>query len=129
MLQIHHQVPHFEVTTTSGERVRYATIWQHRPLALVCLPDRNQGVGASGADDAYLASVAALGASADAAVVVTRDPIDGLTAPAALVADQWGEIFFLSSASSVEQLPPAAELDEWLRWVRMKCPECEGEAK
>ena len=112
-----------------GTRVQYATIWQHRPLVLVCLADAERDGGGADADARYIADIQALGDAGDAAVVITRDPVAQVARPAALVADRWGEIFFVRSGQSVHDRPPARELAEWLHWVRMKCPECEGETR
>jgi len=124
VLQTHDHVPHFQVTTIDRQQGRYDCVWQHRPLVLVCL----ESVGTSAETD-YLLSLETLTASGGAAVVITRDPITDVPRPGALVADQWGEIYFIRDAASVDQLPAASELAEWLQWVQMKCPECEGEAK
>lgn len=126
MLQAHDQVPHFEVTTIDGQQVRYATVWQHRSLVLVCLDDAH---GSGGVETSYLKTLGSLDRSGRTALVVTRNSIREVPRPGALVADQWGEIAFVRGAESVEQLPAASELSEWLHWVQMKCPECEGEAK
>lgn len=110
-------LPHFEVTTTGGARVRYADIWQRQPLVLVSTP----------ADDAgtkYVSRVAAREpdvSARDARLVTTHDAIAGLPQPAALVADEWGEIAFISHGGD---LPDPEELVDWLDHVRHQCPEC-----
>ena len=50
------------------------------------------------------------------------------TAPAALVADQWGEVHYLEMGGADHRLPPPAELTSWARYLAIRCPECEGEA-
>lgn len=53
----------------------------------------------------------------------------GMEGGSILIADQWGEIF-LAEAGHGEQhafLPPE-EVAEWLRFVAIQCPECQGEA-
>jgi hypothetical protein len=127
VLEAHDQVPHFEVTTIGGQQVRYATVWQHRALVLVCLDDAPSS--SSVAETEYLKGLDSLDRSGRTEIVVTRDAVRQVPRPGALVADQWGEIAFVRGAESVEQLPAASELSEWLQWVRMKCPECEGETK
>jgi hypothetical protein len=117
-----HLIPHFEVTTLDGSRVRYADHWQHRNLLLISLPE-------SGAED-YVRSLgermSALTAH-DTVCVLTSDRITGIPPPSIVVADKWGEIQYAASGGSAADLPGPEELIEWLRWVQMHCPECEGE--
>ena len=64
-------------------------------------------------------------ASLEARLVVTRETVDGVPRPGVVIADRWGEVF------AVIDDPARTDVDdliEWLRWVQMKCPECEGEA-
>jgi len=65
----------------------------------------------------------------DAECVVTGDRIPGIGVPAVVVADRWGEIIHLASASRVEQLTPPEDLLDWVDYVVKRCPECEGESK
>jgi hypothetical protein len=60
---------------------------------------------------------------------VTRDPVEGLPCPGVVVADQWGEIAHVVHSSQVEDLPPADELIEWVRYLQYRYPEYEGETK
>lgn len=115
-------VPDFDVTTLGGSHVRYADHWQQRNLLLVSLP-------ASGADayaralDAHMPELTAH----DTVCVMTTDRIQGIAPPAVVIADKWGEIQHIAGAASAADLPRPEELIEWLRWVQMHCPECEGE--
>jgi RNA polymerase subunit RPABC4/transcription elongation factor Spt4 len=46
-----------------------------------------------------------------------------------LIADQWGEIFFVHRGEPGSHAFPAPdEVVEWLRFVAIQCPECQGEA-
>jgi len=81
-------LPHFVVTTTSGERVEYKTIWQHRMAVLLVLPREPGRLGAY-ADDLLRRCAEA---APEAACIATRDIVPGLPAPALVVTDQWGEI-------------------------------------
>ncbi|HEX2095640.1 MAG TPA: redoxin domain-containing protein [Longimicrobiaceae bacterium] len=45
-----------------------------------------------------------------------------------LVADQWGELFLVANAGTAHRLPDPSEVVEWLRFLAVRCPECEGEA-
>jgi hypothetical protein len=126
MLRRGDQVPHFEVKTVGGELFRYASIWQHKSLVLIVLP-------ADAPAGAYDPREQALPADAsqprESVCVVTRDAVAGLQAPAALVADRWGEIVHVTEASGVDELPPPADLLDWLDYVERRCPECEGESR
>ena len=118
-------MPHFEVRTLSGDVLDYSTIWQRTNLVLVALPQAGSGAG-------FLRALTALDLvfqEHDAVCVVTRDCIPGLPAPAALVADRWGEVVHIATPSQVEDLPVASELLDWLEYVARRCPECEGEAR
>lgn len=45
---------------------------------------------------------------------------------AVVVADEWGELFFAAASSPDHDLPAAEEVAEWIRFVAVQCPECEG---
>jgi hypothetical protein len=126
MLGVHDLLPHFTVSTVEGRRIVYGSLWQRKSLLLVCVPGR------SPAAEAYRHALAAAfrdEAFGDAECVITADVIPGLTPPGAVVADRWREIFFVATETSVDQLPRVEELIDWVRHVRMHCPECEGEAR
>jgi hypothetical protein len=59
-------------------------------------------------------------------VVVTIDAVPKLAAPAALVADRWGEIAFLEQASAGQPFrwPDVDELLSWAHFIEIQCPEC-----
>lgn len=120
------RVPHFEVTDVGGHPVRYATIWQAQPLVLLCLPP-----GISAAADDYVARLTALLADLDDAVacVITRDSIAGIGAPAVVIADQWGEVVHTATATRPEGLPDATVVQDWVQFLLIRCPECEGEVR
>ena len=127
MLERGDPVPHFEVTTLDGDRVSYAMLWQHRNLVLVSLDSSNTEEGEN-----YLAAVAAgmpRLCAHNAACVMTREQVPGLPRPGVLIADKWGEIVYVRTASDPGDLPPVEELVEWLEYLQMQCPECQGEAK
>lgn len=118
-------LPHFVVTTTSGERVEYKTIWQHRMVVLLLLP-RDPGRLDSYAD--HLLRKCA-DAAPEAACIATRDVVPGLPAPALVVADQWGEIDTMTSLDDRNGPPPIEEVIGTVEHLRTRCPECEGEAR
>ncbi len=79
-------------------------------------------------EDAYASALRAHGSEfVDHATtsIVTRDAIDGLPAPGALVSDRWGEIVHASS----DALPAVSDLVAWVEFIERRCPECDGEAK
>jgi hypothetical protein len=59
-------------------------------------------------------------------VVVTSDAVPKLDAPAALVADRWGEIAFFERASVGQPFrwPDVDELLSWVHFIEIQCPEC-----
>ena len=120
MLQRGDQVPHFTVTDVRGERIAYADIWQRKHLVLVSLTG-----GESGAEPPGVPRRADVG-ECDAVLVVTGEPIPGVPRPGVVVADRWGEIAFVTHTA---ELPPGGEILEWLRFVQLQCPECQGEAR
>ena len=53
----------------------------------------------------------------------------GVSPPAVFVADQWGELFAVEGASDDHRFViQPEEVVDWLRFLAIKCPECEGEA-
>ncbi len=117
MLQRKDAVPHFTVSTLSGTTVRYTDIWQRRFLVLLSLPYQDESTRA------YAARVERLCAGADVptACVSTTDVIPDIPQPGAVVADRFGEIAFIGGAASVEALPSAEALMEWLGYIAIKC--------
>lgn len=123
------QVPHFTVRSWQGTPVAYARLWQRQHLLLVALGDAR---GDDADADAYVAALEARMADLTAnetACVITRDPIPGLAAPGVLVADRWGEIQYVTAGKAIADLPGPDALVEWLRYVQVQCPECQGETR
>jgi peroxiredoxin len=52
----------------------------------------------------------------------------GISAPALVIADQYGEIHHAAPAGEAHHLPDPAEVVDWLRYLSIQCPECQGEA-
>ena len=48
--------------------------------------------------------------------------------PGVLIADQWGDIILMRSVGPEHEFPSIAELISELRYLGIRCPECEGEA-
>jgi hypothetical protein len=120
-------VPHFEVKTVQGEPFSYASIWQRRNLVLVALPAAEPKMPGS-----YIAQLMARTAeftALDAECVITRDRVPGIPSPGIVVADRWGEIAHVATASRLDDLTSPDELLDWLDYLDKRCPECEGEAR
>jgi hypothetical protein len=126
-LQRGDSVPHFEVNTVEGELFSYSTIWQRRNLVLIAI--RAAEFEASAANVSDLVARKSEFTAKDAACVVTADRVPGIRSPAVVVADRWGEIVHVATASRVEDLTPVEELLDWVEYLAQRCPECEGEAK
>ena len=52
----------------------------------------------------------------------------GLAGAAVVIADQWGEVAHVVDAGAGHELPSAREIAEWVQYLAIRCPECEGEA-
>jgi len=48
--------------------------------------------------------------------------------PGVLVADQWGDIVLMQSAGATHEFPGIERLISEIRYLGIRCPECEGEA-
>jgi hypothetical protein len=127
MLQTGDLVPHFTVTTFSGESFDYSDIWQRKNLVLVLLPHADSAATTRFVDQ-LTAQMSQL-TSDDSACVMTRDSISGVQSPGIVVADRWGEIHHLAGGKTVDDLPGPDDVIEWLRYVQHQCPECEGESR
>jgi hypothetical protein len=52
----------------------------------------------------------------------------GVDHPAVVLADQWGVVRLVQTAGSGHEFVAPGEIVEWLRFIAIQCPECEGEA-
>jgi hypothetical protein len=43
-----------------------------------------------------------------------------------VIADEWGEVHFMADAGAGHDLPSPEEVVEWVRFLAIQCPECEG---
>jgi hypothetical protein len=120
-------LPMFTVTNTvDGALVCYQDIWQRKNLLLVMAPEDDPTSAAYA--KALIEGLPIVGAE-DTTVIVTSNTVAGIPSPGVLVADRWGEIYYLTGAGRTADLPAAPELTEWLRYVQNECPECQGEAR
>jgi hypothetical protein len=123
-LLIGNLVPHFAVRLLDGQPIRYGDLWQRRNLLLVAVADE-----ATESAQRYLSGLSAIVPALEANetnLVVTSDRIAGLPAPSVVVADRWGEIVHLgaSQPGREDELPQPKDLLEWIRFLRIQCPEC-----
>jgi hypothetical protein len=85
------------------------------------VPDRTEGEGI-------------LGATADLPLAVAVDVEQRLALalsvqiPALVIADQWGEIHHVEEAGPDHRFPATGEVVDWVRYLAIQCPECQGEA-
>jgi hypothetical protein len=127
VLQVGDSLPHFEVTTVTGDRFAYRAIWQRKNCVLVLVCQRDEAV--SERWSAQLRSHLAAFAAVDTVCVVTADTVEALPECGVVVADRWGEIVHVITAVDEPDLPTAPELVEWAGYVQRRCPECEGETR
>ena len=118
-------MPFFKISRIDGSAVDYRNIWQRRNLLLVLVP---AGEPKWAAYVAQLSPRASDLAAHDTEFIVTCDRVPGAPSPGIVVADRWGEIFYVG-ATEAGSLPSPDELIEWLRYVQHQCPECQGEAR
>ena len=125
-IRTHDLMPMFTASSGDGTPVRYEDIWQRKNLLLVSLPTDDPTAAA------YTKTMNLLEPNLpeyDSAVIVTTTQIDGVPSPGVVVADRWGEVYYVQAADWASQLPAADELLEWLRYVQIQCPECQGETR
>jgi hypothetical protein len=51
-------------------------------------------------------------------------PPDGEAAHRLLIVDRYRQVYEVVEAASVHELPTAAELEEWFKFLATMCPEC-----
>ena len=119
-------LPHLQLPCPDGSVWDYgATTWQRNNLLLLSLPSQTDVADVMYVDQ--LLKHAAVWMRSETTCVLTREPIDGMPTPGLLIADRWGEIYVVADAPQVCELPGAAEVAEWLRFLEHQCPECQGE--
>jgi hypothetical protein len=123
----HGSLAHFTVHDLRGREVAYSTIWQRRHLLLVSLTPAGDEASAS-----YISALEARAADLtahDTVSVITHDLVPGVPRPGVVIADRWGEVYFVTGAAGAAGLPGPDALVEWLRFVQVQCPECQAEAR
>jgi hypothetical protein len=118
-------MPMFTARTDDGCLFRYQDIWQRKNLVLLTLPKDDP------TRTAYTTSLRTLveSVAGDTTVVITNTLIDSVPFPGVIVGDRWGEVYNVQAAARAADLPPADELSEWVRYVQVQCPECQGETR
>ena len=126
-IRAHDLMPMFAARSIADNSlVRYEDIWQRKNLLLVSLPEDDPTAAA------YASSFSLLRPDLsvyDAALLVTKTQIEGIPSPGVVVADRWGEVYYVQAADRASGLPSPHELVDWLRFVRNECPECQGETR
>jgi hypothetical protein len=125
-IRVRDLMPMFTAATADGTVVRYQDIWQRRNLLLVSLPSDDP------TSSAYATSLGGLESSLaayEAVLLIVTTRIEGVPSPGVVVADRWGEVYYLQQADRASALPRAEELMDWLCFVRNECPECQGETR
>lgn len=94
------------------ERLETMREWCGRPVVVraECTPAINPGQHAAETVDATGELRERLGLAPTEAAVV--------------VADRWGEIYSIQSATRADDLPGMEETEEWLKYLATQCPEC-----
>lgn len=129
------ELPDFDARTLRGDAVNYRrAVWQKKIVVLVTFsfPD-------SAAARAYRAALAARDCDLtayetavlvhDARVVGSVDAGRAIPVPSVVIADRWGEVREVQHPLDDRGLPPVDEIIEWLRFVQIECPECQGETR
>ncbi len=134
MIQSGDQLPDFDALTLDGHRVNYRQdVWQKKLAVLVTFASPHSDV-AHAYRSALAARVRELTACDTMLLIV---PGDGdrhgarspLPAPAVIIADRWGEVRDVEHPPDDGGLPGVDAIIEWLRFVQVECPECQGETK
>jgi hypothetical protein len=43
-----------------------------------------------------------------------------------VITDEWGEVYFVADAGERHDLPTALDIGDWIQFLAIQCPECEG---
>jgi peroxiredoxin len=125
------QLPFFTLVTTDGREVRYRDLWQQQNLVLVTLLRDSDEARAYAEElrkhqpelSAYDTEVVVwfIAHNPDARAALGED----FPVPSVLLADRFGEVEHVSRGGSERDLPRAASIVEWLRFIQSRCPECD----
>ncbi|HET7637061.1 MAG TPA: hypothetical protein VFK93_05220 [Candidatus Limnocylindria bacterium] len=125
------QQPHPDRTDELRRRLRAAAVGTLLPPDLL-MPERGRRLAATavvvaGPGDLtpYLDRLAA--AEPDLAAWdgrVEALPADGSPRHRVAIVDRYGQVYEVTDADAAQQLPDAAALEEWFRFLATACPEC-----
>lgn len=116
VLTLHHRCgPCAEYLAALDSEQADMKVWDGDPVVITCDAGPRPAVAPPGGLRV---------ASSDAARLRSA----GIPVPGVLVADQWGELHLVQDAGAAHRFPAPAEVIEWLRYLAIQCPECEGEA-
>jgi hypothetical protein len=117
-------VPHFDVTTLNGQRVRYQDIWQRRNLVLLVVSPHTRTAAVQYASQ--LDTRRQEFEDAEATVVITSDAVPAVSPGRAVIADRWGEVLHIEGPprDDISEFPSIDELISWVQFARLQCPEC-----
>ncbi len=127
------ELPGFHATTLQGATVDYRRdVWQKKLVVLVTFASP-----ASPHARAYRDALARRERELTAydTTLLFRDGREGsdagdlIPSPSVIIADRWGEVRDVRTATDEGGLPSADAIVEWLRFVQVECPECQGETK
>lgn len=61
-------------------------------------------------------------------MLILLDPDGKLASGKAMVivTDEWGQVHFVSDAGAGHDLPAPIQIADWIRFLAIQCPECEG---
>lgn len=43
---------------------------------------------------------------------------------AIIIADRWGQVYYIARTTTTQELPDPGEIEGWLRYLATQCPEC-----
>lgn len=114
-------MPHFSVYSTDGALIAYRDIWQRRNLLLISVPASSEF---RDVPQGYVSGLAARArdlALYETTVIVTHDALDGLPSPGVLIADRWGEVYFVYAPGGVTGMPAVDDLVDCVKVIAYKC--------
>ncbi len=128
------ELPDFDGVTLDGRTVNYRRdLWQKKFVVLVAFASP-ASADAQAYRSALLNREREL-TSHETALLFLAGGKDGapstapVPVPSVVIADRWGEVRDVQHPADERGLPAPDAIVEWLRFVQVECPECEGETK
>jgi hypothetical protein len=114
-------LPSFTSETLDGREVPDTQLWQRRNVVLLVAPQE-----AIATQSSYMTllerRISELRPS-DTSLVISHQPIAGVSLHSIVIADRWGEIVHLAHLPS-GTWPSIDDVVEWVEFIRAQCPEC-----